>query len=195
MKTDLESDRTLARRAGTGEEESWRLIYERTCDRLFALLCFQTGDRETARDLLQETYLQAFRRISDFRGDAPIEVWLRRIAFHKAIDWKRVFLNRIKRTVALTEAAALTAPDDRAPERDSDRAALHAALARLSPKQRAVFLLREWEDRSFAEIALLVGCSESTARVHHTRARERMRAGLEGAPLAIGATDWEGRRS
>ena len=103
MSSDLQSDRTLSERARHGDEAAWRAIYESTCDRLFAFLCYQTGDRDEARDVLQETYLQAFRRLETYRGEAPIAVWLRSIAFGRVIDWKRVILRRIKRTTRLHE--------------------------------------------------------------------------------------------
>jgi RNA polymerase sigma-70 factor (ECF subfamily) len=83
---DLQADRELAERAARGDEISWRRIYENTCDRLFALLCYQVRDRDTARDLLQETYIQAYRHLHRYRGEAPLGVWLRTIAVRKALD-------------------------------------------------------------------------------------------------------------
>jgi RNA polymerase sigma-70 factor (ECF subfamily) len=61
MPNDLQSDRSLSDRARAGDSAAWRTIYDATCDRLFAFLCYQIGDRDEARDILQETYLQAFR--------------------------------------------------------------------------------------------------------------------------------------
>lgn len=191
MSSDLQSDRNLSERARHGDEAAWRAIYESTCDRLFAFLCYQTGDRDEARDILQETYLQAFRRLETYRGEAPIAVWLRSIAFGRATDWKRVVLRRIKRTTRLDEAMALVEPAVHRARFDSEEAALHRALAELSPHQRAALLLREWEGRSFREIGELIGCAENTARVHHTRARHRMRDALRersGVPME---PEWE----
>lgn len=174
------TDPQLADRARNGDQASWRAIYEATCDRLFALLCYQVGDREEARDILQETYLLAFRRLETYRGEAPFEAWLRAIALARATDWKRVALRRMRRTVAFTESLGPAGLDEVDIRFESERNALHRALAKLSRHQRAVLLLREWEDRSFREIAEIVGCRESTARVHHARAREHMRAALRG---------------
>jgi RNA polymerase sigma-70 factor, ECF subfamily len=194
MTQDLESERELARRAGEGEEGAWRAIYDATSDRLFSLLVYQIGDRDEARDLLQETYLQAFRHLKEYRGEAPLAVWLRTIALRKAVDWKRSVLRRLKRHQPLPESLPTeeTAPEVRF---DSERAALHRALRQLSSQQRAALLLREWEECSFREIAQHLGCNESTARVHHTRARARMRSllGRELVPLSAG--DWEGQQA
>lgn len=195
MASDLESDRNLAERARGGDPAAWRAIYDSTCDRLFAFLCYQIGDRDEARDILQETYLQAFRRLATYRGEAPLEAWLRSIALGRSIDWKRVFLRRIKRTVSLNEASAMVEADIQGVRFDSEDGALHRALGKLSPHQRAALLLREWEGRSFHEIAALLSCAESTARVHHTRAREHMRTALGGTTRPVAERDWEGQQT
>ena len=195
MPSDLQSDRNLTDRARRGEPAAWRAIYDSTCDRLFAFLCSQVGDRDEARDILQETYLQAFRRLDTYRGEAPLGVWLRSIALGRSIDWKRVMLRRLKRTVALEESSARVEPDIDAVRFDSEGSALRRALARLSHHQRAALLLREWEGRSFGEVAELLGCAESTARVHHARAREHMRAALRGTQRPLVERQWEGQES
>jgi RNA polymerase sigma-70 factor (ECF subfamily) len=195
MPTDLQSDRNLSERARRGEPAAWRAIYDSTCDSLFAFLCYQVGDRDEARDILQETYLQAFRKLDAYRGEAPLEVWLRAIAFGRSTDWKRVMLRRLKRTVVLEESSARVEPDTDAVRFDSEGRALRRALAGLSHHQRAALLLREWEGRSFGEIAGLLGCAESTARVHHTRAREHMRASLRGTNRPLVERQWEGQES
>jgi RNA polymerase sigma-70 factor (ECF subfamily) len=195
MPRDLQSDRDLAERAKQGDEASWRALYEGTCDRLFAFLCYQMGDRDEARDVLQETYIQAFRRLETYRGEAPLEVWLRSIAFGRSVDWKRLILRRFKRTAALTESSALVEPDIQQVHFDSEHSALYRALQQLSPRQRASLLLREWESRSFKEIGQLLGCNESTARVHHARAREHMREFLRGEPHLVPRRDCEGQET
>lgn len=195
MTKDLSLDRELARRARLGEEASWRQIYDATCDRLFALLCYQVGDRDLARDLLQETFLHAFRRLESYRGDGPLAAWLRAIAMNKALDWKRVWIRRLKRTVGLTDNLVVSIAEGPSVHFDSERNALQNALARLSARQRAALLLREWEERSFAEIAELLGCTESTARVHHARARQRVRRSLNVGTASFERKGWEGQQS
>ena len=195
MASDLQSDRNLTEQARQGNDAAWRAIYDSTCERLFAFLCYQIGDRDEARDILQETYLQAFRKLDTYRGEAPLGVWLRSIALGRSIDWKRVILRRIKRTVMLNDSSALVEPDIQGVRFESEDGALHRALGRLSPHQRAALLLREWEGCSFHEIAQLLGCAESTARVHHARARDHMRAALSGSTRPLIERDWEGQQT
>lgn len=195
MPSDLQSDRILSERARRGDPAAWRAIYDSTSDRLFSFLCYQVGDRDEARDILQETYLQALRSLDSYRGEAPIAVWLRSIAIGRSIDWKRVILRRLKRTARLDESSALVDPDTQGVRFASEDRELHRALAKLSSQQRSALLLREWEDLSFGEIAGLLGCAESTARVHHARAREHMRTALRGGEHPVAERDWGGQET
>ena len=195
MPSDLEADRNLCERARNGDAAAWKTIYDSTCDRLFAFLCYQMGNRDEARDVLQDTYVQAFRRLETYRAEAPLGAWLRAIALGRSLDWKRVILRRLKRTSPLDEASAACAEDPPEVRFVSEATALHRALAKLSRQQRAALLLRELEGLSFLEIARLLGCAESTARVHHARARERARAELSHGTRPLGERDWEGQQT
>ncbi|MFN0149664.1 MAG: RNA polymerase sigma factor [bacterium] len=179
--SDIRTDWDLARQAAGGCEEAWRAIYERTADKLFAFLCYQSGNREDALDLMQETYLQAQRRLESYRGEAPLGSWLRTIALRKSLDWRRRVLSPMRRTLELTENTAIVEEESDVVQFHSEKAALHRALKTLSPQQRAALLLREWDGLSFREIASMIGCQENTARVHHTRAREKMRDRMKDA--------------
>ncbi len=179
--SDIRTDWDLARRAAGGCEDAWRQIYERTADKLFAFLCYQSGNREDALDLMQETYMQAQRRLESYRGEAPLGAWLRTIALRKSLDWRRRVLSPMRRTLELTENTAIVEQEGEAVQFHSEKAALHRALKTLSPQQRAALLLREWDGLSFREIATMIGCQENTARVHHTRAKEKMRDRMKSA--------------
>ena len=175
--TDFADDRDLARRAFAGDVQAQRVIYERSSDRLFSLLCYQVGDRDEALDLLQDTFLRAFRKLDSYRGDAPLESWLRVIAIRRAMDWKRRTLQKLKKTTGLDNVREVVDPDIGGASADYD--ALQRGLSQLSPNQRASLLLHDWEGHSFEEIGEILGCKPSTVRVHHARARERMRTLLE----------------
>ena len=176
--SDTQRDRELARRAAGGDEAAWRSIYDSTCDRLFSLLCYQLGDRQEAMDLLQDTYVRAYTRLSSYRGEAPLSAWIRTIAVRLAADWKRSALQKIKRTVGITERTAIVEPDVEGIRFSSETRELETALSRLSTNQRAVLLLHDWEGLSFQEISEALGCKESTVRVHHVRAKQKMRDAL-----------------
>lgn len=178
--SDHRQDLDLARRAANGDESAWRTIYEATCQSLFNTLCFQTGHRESAKDLLQDTYVKAWRHLESYRGDGSLLAWLRGIAVRLALDWRRGLGRRLRQFVSMHQENGdldFPAPDHEAGQ-DARLSvtgrAFQAALQQLSPRQRACLILHELEDLPFAEVAREVGCAEATARVHHHRATQRM---------------------
>jgi RNA polymerase sigma-70 factor (ECF subfamily) len=179
---EIRRDRDLAGRAAAGEEEAWRMIYDATCQPLFNYLCYQLGSREDARDLLQETYLVAWRNLNRYRGDGPIIAWLRAIALRRSLDWKRRLARRVQR---FRELAREMRGEVHEPAYDArlevGTAAFRRALSQLSPKQRAALLLHDLEDLPFRDVAAQLGCDETTARVHYHRARARMRLVMDPA--------------
>ena len=180
-------DLDLARRAAQGDERAWRTIYEDSCQQLFNFLCFQIGDRETARDLLQDTYVKALRHLAGFRGEGSLLSWLRGIALRLALDWRRGLGRKLKQLVSLQRPGGdldIEAPDLQAGHEarlSVSGRMFQGALGRLSSRQRACLILHDLEDLPFADVAREVGCAEATARVHHHRATQRMRE-LLGRP-------------
>lgn len=185
--TEHAGDVALARRAAARDEAAWRAIYERTHDRLFALLAYHVGDREEALELLQEVYLHALEGLARYRGEGPLEAWFAIVAIRRARDWKRKLFRKRRHAADDQElsrdldASAPTGPDESALPL---RRLLDGALARLPERQRATFLLREVEDLSFKDVADALGVNEATARVHHLRARRALKELLEGVPGA-----------
>ena len=178
-------DLELARAAHQGDSTAWRTIYDETCQPLFNFLCWQTGDRDAARDLLQETYLAALERLDAFRGDGSLLGWLRAVALRRTLDWRRRVTLRLRKLTALAREQAAHGAGNVQAEFPGLGDGVQAALDRLSPRQRAVLLLREMEDQSFADIGGVLGCSEATARVHHHRACAAMRRALEGGDRLV----------
>lgn len=179
---DITADLELARAAAGGDELAWRRLYDATHQPLFNFLAYQTGDREAARDLLQETYVTALGRLDTYRGQGTLLSWLRAVGLRKCLDWRR----RVKLRVRKLAALALEHTSPSAAGANAVFPGLgdgfQAALDRLSPHQRAALLLRELEDAPFAEIAVALGCGEATARVHHHRACRNLRAWLGDGP-------------
>ena len=181
-------------RAGEGAAFD-HLVNERTPD-IYALLYRLTEDPEEARDLTQETFLQAFRHLASFRGDADLRTWLYRIAVNQARNrwrwWKR---RRRDRTVSLDAPAAegfdapLSAglandaaadPERQTLARERERA-LHAALRTLSRPYREVIVLRDIEGLSYEEVALALDLNVGTVKSRLSRGRDELRRRLTGS--------------
>ena len=175
-------------RAAAGDQVAWRAIYDDSCPALFNFLCYQTGDREVAKDLLQETYVTALGRLGTYRGEGSVTAWLRTIALRKCLDWRRRAQLRVRKLAALARDATLTASYGAEETFPGLGKGIQGALDRLSSRQRAALLLRELEDLSFAEVAADLGCNEATARVHHHRACRNLKRWLtEGDDLVFGS--------
>ena len=130
-----------------------------------------TGSREGGEDLLQAALERLLRRWGHVEGDP--EGYLRRIMYNLAADgWRRQAVWRSK-LVLLRVRDAAAVPDDTA--QVDQRDALVRLLVQLPPRQRAVLVLRYWEQRTESEIAALLGCSEAAVKAAAMRGLRRLR--------------------
>jgi RNA polymerase sigma-70 factor (ECF subfamily) len=170
------------------------LVNERSAD-IYALLYRLTQDTEEARDLTQETFLQAFRSIAHFRGDADLRTWLYRIAVNQARNrwrwWRRRrkgFTLSLDSTDEMHEISlASRLVDERAVDPEARTLAhereeiLLAAVGTLAPPYREVVVLRDVEGMSYEEVAATLEISVGTVKSRLSRGRMELRRKLEGA--------------
>jgi RNA polymerase sigma-70 factor (sigma-E family) len=155
-----------------------RLLAERGAQ-LMRVAIALTGDRQSGEDLLQAALERVLRRPRAVESD--IEGYLRRILYNLAADgWRRH--GRWRQRLPLLRPAPGEASVDGTAAVDL-RDALVRLLYQLPPRQRAVIVLRYWEQRSEAETAALLGCSEGTVKSAASRGLRRLRD-LAGADLA-----------
>ncbi|GAA5153381.1 hypothetical protein GCM10023340_35340 [Nocardioides marinquilinus] len=131
-----------------------------------------TGDRATAEDLLQTALVKAWPHFERVSRDGSFEAYVRTALVTTYVGWRR------RRWWG--EVPTETLPDGPAPARavDADDGLdVRRAIATLSPRQRAVLVLRYYGDHTEAETARLLGCSVASVKTHHARALERLRAG------------------
>ena len=130
-------------------------------------------------DLVQETYLRAWRSLATFRGESRFSTWLFRIAVNATLTWRR----SRKPSVSLPIDAEQTIPDTRTLDDHSIFRAYENALANLSLDLRTIFVLHEAEGLSYLEIAETVGCPMGTvmSRLHRARTKilDELRERLE----------------
>jgi RNA polymerase sigma-70 factor (sigma-E family) len=140
---------------------------------LFRLALMLSGWNEAvAQDLLQIALERAYsRRWLLFRDEASAEPYVRRVLVNAAIDWRRALRRRQEQPIDAAEDLGL--PD--ATTLVDDRDLLLRALSVLPSKQRAVLVLRYWEDLSDAEIAAAMNCTVGTVRSQASRALVRLR--------------------
>ena len=181
---DPEGLSDLIRRAAGGDRRAFDRLVVVKRERVVRTAYQVTGDLEDARDVAQSVFLRLWRVLPRFDPGQRFDTWLYRITVNAAIDLLRTrgpkgMLQPLPDDPSLLEAEGSDAGLDAALDlKDLQRAFSHLA-ARLSPKQRAAFVLREIEGLETAEVARILDVTESTVRNHVLQARRTLRAGLE----------------
>lgn len=188
-------DLELAQAALAGDDKAWRKIYDQTHPSLFNFLCYQAGDRDTACDLLQDTYVTALARLDTFQGSGTLLGWLRAIALRKCLDWRRQVRSRLRKLTAFARESSSETAATAQEAFPGLGEGFQQALDNLSPRQRAALLLRELEDLPFADVAETLGCGEATARVHYHRACQNLREHFQQGDDLVFGTGAEGMTS
>jgi len=162
-----------------GDREAFATLVRETYDRTYTLAYRLTGSEEDARDVVQDTYLRAYRALPGFRGESQVTTWLYRITANCAathLGRRRRHLHEPLDLVAeAPDPAPATDPADRAVVADL-RVTLEAAIAELPPRLRAVVVLRDVYDLPHDAIAAELGITETAAKVRLHRARRALRA-------------------
>jgi len=157
--TELDEESVWVARSRDGDPDAFADLV-RTHQRMIHHLAFRmTGSLAEADDLAQETFVRAYRRISDFQSNAKFSSWLYRIALNLCLDWREREHRRYQANLAWAAQTADLAPTLHA---DETSELVQAALLRLPPKQRAVIILTVYDHLSHAEAASIVGCAEAT---------------------------------
>jgi RNA polymerase sigma-70 factor (ECF subfamily) len=176
----------------TAEEiaaEEFAAVVTKHRPQIFRFLLASTRDVDLAETLTQECLLKAHRNWAGFRGESSAMTWLMRIAINLQKDhWRsrRMQFWRLTQThaVDLDEASDWLPSGERSAEQQMlarERVGqVSKAVARLSERQRTMFLLRYVEEMELAEIARTTGVNEGTVKAHLSRALTRVRAELGG---------------
>ena len=192
-------DEELVQRAQGGDREAFSLLVRRYEDRVFRLASRIVGDPDDAEDVLQETFLSAYRGLSAFKGESRFSTWIFRITTNAALMRLR---KRRPDVVSLDAPADLegapelheirdwTATPEEALADGEARQAMDAAIAELPTEQRAVFLLRDVEGLSNGEVADSLGLTVPAvkSRLHRARLllRDRLQSFFTGGPAGCG---------
>src|SRR5436190_21342810 len=150
-------------RARQGDSEAFRTLVERHSRRAFRLAYRMTGNEQDAEDVVQESFIRAYRQLGRFESRADFGTWLYRIVANCSVDLMRARQSRQdqSRKEPLDGMAVELAADDHGPERLAESGEIarrvHEALGGLSPLERAAFILRHHEGRSIQEISSALG--------------------------------------
>ena len=171
-----DADALLVARVRAGDEEAFELLVARYQAPLFRYLRGLVADPELARDLLQDTFLRAFRAIGSLEEPGLLRSWLYQIAHNQACS-----ALRRRRLISWLPLSLGQRAGEYAPDRSAIAAArVEEALARVPAQQRAPLLLHLVAGFSYAEVADLLQVSEGTVRMRISRGRAAFRAAYGG---------------
>ncbi|MFA9219197.1 MAG: RNA polymerase sigma factor RpoE [Sphingomonadaceae bacterium] len=182
MTTERECDQLLVERVQAGEKQAFDLLVTKYQRRLMRLLSRIVHDPAEAEDIVQETFIKAYRALRHFRGDSAFYTWLYRIGINTA---KNFLIMQGRRTPTSTDTDAEQAEvfDDGDRLRDINTPesmlaskqiaqTVNAAMEALPVDLRTAIALREIEGLSYEEISAIMACPIGTVRSRIFRARE-----------------------
>ncbi len=182
------TDGAFVAKARAGDTDAFRFLVERHSRRLFHLAFRMTGNEQDAEDVVQESFLRAYRRLSQFDERSSFGTWLYRIAANCSIDLVRSKGQRSQQTVdnELEDPVLSLRSSDPSPERRALSAEVRDRVAEamndLSPIERAAFVLRHFEGMRMEDVGRTMGCQTNAAKHSVFRAVQKLRRALE--PLA-----------
>lgn len=174
-------DGYLASAAALGDRAAFEILVHRHGPALFGYARRMLANENDVADVVQDTFVAAWRQLDAYRGGSALRTWLTAICARKVVDTYRV-----KRAQPLDDqlleaypATDIASDPFASASTTAFLAALEAALAELPPRQRASWVLREINEMSFPQIGDALGLSPDGARGHHFRATATLRHRLE----------------
>ncbi|MBI3653819.1 MAG: sigma-70 family RNA polymerase sigma factor [Acidobacteria bacterium] len=179
----MNSSQELIARVRGGDEEAFRLIFDRYIRPVISFIYDMTGQRDLAEELAQETFVRAYRGIQSLKDETKLSTWLFGIAKNVAREALRSRLRENHKVemendsvMELSDTELL--PDGRLLNKELNRV-IHEALATLDQDRRAVFTLKVFHQRSYEEIAAITGFSIPKLKTDLHRARAEMRRRIQ----------------
>ena len=171
-------------RARQGDEDAFRVLVELHARAAFRLAFRLMRDERDAEDVVQESFIRAYRQLSRFEARSNFATWLHRIVVNCAMDALRARQVRRERLAdPVEDMPDVAAADCPSPERlamsDEIRRRVDASMAELTPQERVAFALRHYEGRSIDEIGRTLGVQASAAKHAVFRAVKKIRVALE----------------
>jgi RNA polymerase sigma-70 factor, ECF subfamily len=174
------TDAEVVRRVRRGDRDAYRLLVERYQDTLFRCAISMVRDRDTATDLVQATFVNAYTRLAKLRDDASFGGWVYRMCMNGCRDHLRGARQRdIPLDDSPEHALAATLRTDDELERAELRRSLDDALATLNEEYRAAFVMKHVDERSYEEMSEVLGASVPALKMRVHRAREALKSALE----------------
>jgi RNA polymerase sigma-70 factor (ECF subfamily) len=175
----MDSSENIASRARRGDEDAFRLIFERYSRPIISFIYDMVGKRDLAEELAQETFVRAYKNLSGLRDETKLSTWLFGIAKNVAREQLRS-RHRDDNKLAIDEEGVIELRDEQIPPdgqllNKELSGVIQSALGSLDEDKRLVFTLKVFQQRSYEEIAEITGFSVPKLKTDLHRARAEMR--------------------
>ncbi len=178
------SDRDLVFRAQSGDADAFSILVTRHQDRIFNAVFRFCGNHEDACDVTQRAFINAHRKLAEFKGDSAFSTWMYRIAFNQSVSFRRE--GGRQRAVSIhgkeedyvVEPAVEHNPTERM-EAQEHQKQVQRGLLMLEEQDRRIIILKDLEDRSYDDIASILDIPKGTVRSRLHRARLELRDKLK----------------
>jgi RNA polymerase sigma-70 factor (ECF subfamily) len=170
------TDAQLVARAQAGDLSAFEDLVTKYQREIYGLACRMVSDPEEAKDLAQQTFLQAFIHLRSFRQEAQFRTWIFRIAINQCYNFLK---SRKKYGDPVDCDEVVLVGEDDTPEEElisqDERRRVYAALKKLPPKQQAVLTLKVDQGLSYQEISEVLGGTPGAARVNYCQALKTLK--------------------
>lgn len=176
----MKSDDELVEEVLRGDHVSFELLLRPYRQGLLNMVYRMTGNLEEAKEVCQEAVIKVYKYLNKFEKGRSFKGWVYRITVNSAYD----FLRRKKKYENMLESqksmirSEIPDPEKKLLNKEI-KEKINACLQNLSPKEKAVFLLRDEEGFSIEEASKVLGCSSVSVRTHLSHARQKIRAQFE----------------
>jgi RNA polymerase sigma-70 factor (ECF subfamily) len=174
-------ERRLVEAARGGDRAAFKRLYEQSKGRVYNIAFYWFGDHLLAEDILQTVFLKAYRGIGSYRSESSFSTWVFRIAVNECRNQQRRHSPEyvpLEEILGGAKEPGMDAVPDREQLERERQAIIQQALMELSPKLRAVVVLKYLEDLSYEEIAGLLGCAPGTVASRLNRGLAQLEARL-----------------
>lgn len=178
------SDGDLVGRAQGGLPEAFNELVLRHQEKIFNAVFRFSSNWDDACDITQRAFLNAFRKISEFKGDSAFSTWMYRIAFNQAVSYRRESGRQkavslyTKDDEMVREPSFQANPTERM-ESDDNRRKVQQALAAMGEEDRKIVILKDLQEYSYDQIAAILDIPKGTVRSRLHRARLELKSKLK----------------
>ncbi|HVR42682.1 MAG TPA: RNA polymerase sigma factor [Thermoanaerobaculia bacterium] len=173
-------DRELIQAIRSGEADGFETLVRRKSGKVYGICYRVVGGAEDAKDVAQLAFVRIWENLEKYDEAYAFDTWMYRIVTNVAIDWLRTRQSReaaVSSTLRLVRTSADPEQGVTLQRKEVERV-FEDVSSVLSPKQKTIFVMREMDDLSSAEISRVLGCRESTVRNHLFNARKLMQEEL-----------------